>query len=447
MFHFNFQFNFHSHFHRVLLSAISFSALLSSPSHGRVKIPEHPLTASIGSDLVVPATPEDRLDIIKRAQIYWPTRKANENLLDGPIQKKKGQKFAFNEVVNCKFVEPSDMEKPGGKTAKFKCERNGKRFKVKYSSSLDNNTGIWGEMLSTRLLWALGFPSDAMYAVRVNCENCPERPWRYITNYYEVENLKKLQETKTLNNFQQKNLEKMEKALAKMETTRATRLFNDAIIEIKFDADKVEKFDSQGWSFDELDLVGENLSDQQVSHEIKIQRDALNLLSALIQHADNKAQQQRILCLDERENKSMEKSHCEKPVLMIQDLGFTFGSGWIFTGFDPANKTRMIGSGTTADLKGFKENPLWSDKEKCLTQINYFRPTGIPANKSISQEGVDFLVQKLEAFVANEKDLEDLFKASRVEEIKGQTATLSDWTGAFKEKVQELKTVRCPSLK
>ena len=53
--------------------------------------------------------------------------------------------------------------------------------KVKFGG---NNGEVYGEVLATRLLWALGFPADRMYPVNVICRGCPaeflgiERPNR-----------------------------------------------------------------------------------------------------------------------------------------------------------------------------------------------------------------------------------------------------------------------------
>ena len=36
-----------------------------------------------------------------------------------------------------------------------------------------DNGEVYAEVAATRLFWALGFPADHMYPVRVRCEGCP----------------------------------------------------------------------------------------------------------------------------------------------------------------------------------------------------------------------------------------------------------------------------------
>ena len=61
-----------------------------------------------------------------------------------------------------------------GRSPKFTCVIPGaKRDDVKVKYGLDN-AEVYGEMLTTRLLWALGFGADRMYSVRVVCRGCPD---------------------------------------------------------------------------------------------------------------------------------------------------------------------------------------------------------------------------------------------------------------------------------
>ena len=43
--------------------------------------------------------------------------------------------------------------------------------KVKFGGA---NGEVYGEVLATRLLWALGFGADRMYPVNVVCRGCPD---------------------------------------------------------------------------------------------------------------------------------------------------------------------------------------------------------------------------------------------------------------------------------
>lgn len=74
----------------------------------------------------------------------------------------------------------------------------------------------------------------------------------------------------------------------------------------------------EGRTWPELDLV-----DETSGGVLRAHRDALKLLAAFMQHTDSKADNQVLLCVDE-------SRECEEPVLMIGDLGLTFGRGSFF---------------------------------------------------------------------------------------------------------------------
>ena len=110
--------------------------------------------------------PDDRLVMLRRSQVWAPTKIAAMDLKAGP---RGPGAFGHGETVTCDYVE-RDMN---GRSPKFKCVIPGKEpdeFKVKYGRG---NAEVYGEVLSTRLLWALGFGADRMYPVRVVCRGCP----------------------------------------------------------------------------------------------------------------------------------------------------------------------------------------------------------------------------------------------------------------------------------
>jgi hypothetical protein len=51
---------------------------------------------------------------------------------------------------------------------------NGKNVKVKYGAG---NSEVYGAVVATRLLWALGFGADAQYPVIVVCRGCSRDLW------------------------------------------------------------------------------------------------------------------------------------------------------------------------------------------------------------------------------------------------------------------------------
>src|SRR4029078_4341574 len=74
----------------------------------------------------------------------------------------------FRAVVPCDYVDKA-LE---GASPKFACVlRDGDEVKVKYGGA---NGEVYGEVLATRLLWALGFSAARMYPGNVNCQVCPD---------------------------------------------------------------------------------------------------------------------------------------------------------------------------------------------------------------------------------------------------------------------------------
>ena len=107
----------------------------------------------------------ERLSIIARSQIWSPTDIPSMDLKAGP--QGKGA-FSFRETVVCDYVN----KKLPGHSAKFDCTiGEHDTVKVKYGGT---NGEVYGEVLATRLLWAMGFGADRMYSVNVICRGCPE---------------------------------------------------------------------------------------------------------------------------------------------------------------------------------------------------------------------------------------------------------------------------------
>src|SRR3954463_7149048 len=83
--------------------------------------------------------------------------------------------FHPDQVVHCRFA-PSPTS---GNTPKFDCTlADGESLKVKYGAS---NPEIFAEVIATRLLSALGFPTDHMHVVgAVECAGCPRDPFKAL---------------------------------------------------------------------------------------------------------------------------------------------------------------------------------------------------------------------------------------------------------------------------
>src|SRR5258706_5094495 len=110
---------------------------------------------------------EARVTIIQHAQVWTPTTVSEMDLRLGP----QGEgAFQPNAAVSCDYVE----EKLDGSSPKFDCRLDdGSVVKVKYGLGGE----VQGEVLSTRLLWALGFGADRIYPAVVTCRGCSVDPW------------------------------------------------------------------------------------------------------------------------------------------------------------------------------------------------------------------------------------------------------------------------------
>src|SRR5262249_18522106 len=161
-----------------------------------------------------------------RAEVWMPTDIPKMNLRQGP-----GGDGAFesNELVTCDYVE----RRKQGTTRKFFCAlAGGEIVKVRYGVQ---NREVEGSVLATRLLWALGFPADRVYPVRVRCRGCSSDPWN-SAGY-----------------------------------TAETHDFDVAAIERKPAGHEMMRGKKRaGWSWTELDLIGEDPDGVR-----RTQRDAL----------------------------------------------------------------------------------------------------------------------------------------------------------------------------
>src|SRR5436853_379570 len=74
--------------------------------------------------------------------------------------------------------------------------------------------------------------------------------------------------------------------------------------------------------------------------------DALRLLAVFLAHWDNKAENQRLVCLDA----GYRAGECRQPLLMIQDVGATFG---------PAK----------VNLSQWRQQPMWLNRGTCTVSM------------------------------------------------------------------------------
>ena len=320
-----------------------------------------------------------RLGALRHSQVWMAGDIASKDIKVGP---QDGNGFQPEAVVNCEYVE----EKQTG-TPKFDCALTpDDKIRVKYG---EENGEIYSEVASSRLLWALGFGADRVYPVKVVCKGCPADPM--------------------------KTAKKAE----------GTREFAAAVVERKLAGDEIELRKDSGWAWVELNFV-----DQTSGGAPLAQRDALKLLAAMIQHTDNKPQQQRLVCLDKVHGlPAQEDGACKHPFMMINDLGKTFGQATLTN----ADKKSAV------NFESWSTTPLWKDKEKCVAQLSKSF-TGSLEHPKISEAGRKFLSDLLVQLT--DQQLRDLFEVARFTK-RDPKVSVDDWVRAFKHKRDEIASASC----
>jgi hypothetical protein len=326
--------------------------------------------------------PKARLAAIRRAQVWKPTDVASKDLRAGPPD---AGGFELNELVACAYRD----REMSGRSPKFTCElAPGDEIKVKYGA---DNGEVYAEVAATRLLWALGFPADRVYPVRVDCQGCPADP----------------------------RTDRGEKA--------GRVLFDPAAVERKMKGAAIEVSPDSGWSWPELDEVREAAGGAPRAH-----RDALKLLAVLLQHGDNKPSQQRLVCAGAEDE---ENGDCAEPWMILQDLGVTFGR---------ANLFNRNGTGSV-NYEEWSELAVWTDVPSCVGNLAPSQ-SGTMENPHISEAGRKFLAGLL--LQLSDRQLRDLFETARFAERKTaavRAASVDQWVDAFKKKRDQIAARSCPA--
>ena len=366
-------------------------------------------------------SPKDRLDAMHAAALFQPKAVSEADIMKGPEQDKKQFQLHYNDKVTCDFATPGS--KMGGKTPKFACKitrvesvdgqvqtltsgMDGEPVKVKFGA--DDNE-VYAEVVSTRLMWALGYYADSWFPVRVECSNCPEN-------------------------------------VISGSGPTGMHTFDPATIVYKYPGHKMyeQGKEEEGWSWKELDTANGRPT---------YERDGLKLLGAFIKHSDNKPPQQRLTCdkvkVDEKTQPYT--TTCNKSIMLVQDVGATFGGGGWFT------------SNTSAkmNLKIWSSKKLWNKvgtdgaPKQCEAALrkSLTAHDGLD-NPKISEEGRRFdagLMCQL-----SDKQIEDLFRSARAAAMPeyhnsdgsfkpgvDEASVIKQWVEAFKQKREDLAKGRC----
>ena len=297
--------------------------------------------------------------------------------------------FAVTDDVECGF----SVQKLTGRTPKFHCRLpDGRILKVKYGSY---NGELQAELAGTRLLRALGFPADEIFAVRsVRCAGCPRYPFEALLCNERI------------------GIDLL--CFAGAGDPRRVRTIEPVIIERRMPGTIIEAQEDQGWSWFELDRI-----DPARGGSSRAEVDALRLLAVVLAHWDNKGPNQRLICPS---GQDLPDGGCREPIAMIQDLGATFGPERV-------------------DLQNWREYPVWRDRATCTVSMRSLPFAGATfVEWRISEQGRRLVADLLGQL--SERQITDLFTAARFPRLDGISTEGMDpraWTRAFQEKIRAVK--------
>lgn len=320
-----------------------------------------------------------RLDDLARAAVWAPTDIPSMNLREGPQDKGAFEPFAH---ISCDFVS----KKQSGSSPKFTCALTKEdEVKIKYGA---RNPEVFDEVAASRLLWALGFGADRWYPVVVTCRGCSRDP-----------------------------------SNPRIEPNGPEQTFEFASLERTMPGSTIESKVDEGWKWTELDRVQADAGGAPVA-----EREGLELLAVLLQHSDSKSQQQRLLCLDPKNDKDP-SGKCHSPFLMLHDVGLTFGKATALN----TNHSSGI------NFHNWTTTEIWNDRAGCVANLRK-SVTGTLENPVIHEAGRKFLADLLVQL--SDGQLRDMFEVARFPEFS--KLSVDDWVSAFKAKRDAIVNVTCP---
>ena len=342
-------------------------------------------------------TDTERLNAIRRAQVWMPTDIPSMDLKAGPPGPGS---FAPEQLVSCDYM----VHERRGHTAKFWCAVTPQDVvKVRYRP---HNGEVYAQVAATRLFWALGFGADRAYPVKVACRGCSQNPWA--------------------NDVGAKS--------------RMSVFFDPATIDRKMSGDELETTHLEGWAWKELDLVDEATGGASLA-----QRDALKLLAVFVQHTDSKRSNQALTCLDEQFRGVQQRSNntgqsaidaehegCAHPFMMVRDLGNTFGHANVFSRNVPSS----------VNFEKWSQTQVWRSDGKAMC-VGHLSGSigGTLDDPRISEAGRKFLADLLVQL--SDAQLHELFETARFTR-RDSAHTVDEWVTAFKQKRDEIVKMSCP---
>jgi hypothetical protein len=317
--------------------------------------------------------------------------------------------FHRNAQVACKFL-PKVVS---GKSPKFQCVLpDGRVLRIKYGPNPEVRT----EVAASRLLEALGFGADRVYAVsKVRCFGCPEDPFAMLSCVSSP-----LAEVK-------KDCVPLYGAEGpageidvKVDYGKYTD-FDAVAIEQQMSGQTIEADGRRGWEWSELAKV-----DASRGGATHAERDALRLMAVVLNQWDNRSDNQRLVCLPGGDSRKKDGS-CSAPFAFMHDVGGTFGR------VGASKDERKL------DLEGWESVRVFKDDSSCRVRIESPPLHGATFDEvAISEKGRLFLANLLAQL--SERQIRGLFLGARF------PADERSWTSAFLDKVRQIvERPPCPT--
>ena len=357
---------------RAVATTVAFTAALPwlCCGEGTAKAPPSPAPGLVANLL------RHRDDALARAKVWRPpaTPIAEADLLnDGP------NPFTASDRIECRY----QLKVTGGVTPKFHCDLgDGRVIKVKYGQF---NPEPRTERAASKLLSALGFGADRMYAVKlVRCNGCPPYPhprWRFLNRLF----------------------------------GRPSRRvdFEDVAVEDPMPGRPIEAGDKEGWAWYEMDNV-----DASRGGATRAELDALRLIAVFLAAWDNKAANQALVCLPGGDRPD---GGCDTPFAYLHDVGSTFGPKGL-------------------DLEAWRATPIWANASTCQVSMKSLPFHGATfRDTAISEGGRRFLADKLKQL--RPEQVRDLFTGAGFTEYARSSSAGRDvvhWAAAFEDKVRQI---------
>jgi hypothetical protein len=335
-----------------------------------------------------------RLALIERAQVF--VRTPDIPALDLSRTPYDPAPLDPDEIVECRYVpRPATAT-----TAKFDCRLPaGDVIKVKYGWTAERPA----EVAATRLLAALGFGADHVTLLpRLRCLGCPPYP-------YQTRRLAESFFATSLVDW--------------IVDDDAPRDFVWVSAERKLAGRAIEVDAHEGWDWNELDRVNPARGGAS-----RADVDALRLMAIVLAHWDNKATNQRLVC-EPGDGLADPQAPCRRPLLMLQDLGATFGP-------------------TKVRYDRWAETAVWADAARCTVSLEdmpyrggHFRPI------EISEGGRALLGGRLRQL--SEAQIQALFQSAGFPDPATGRATgdVTAWVRTFRQKVRDIADrPPCPAI-